>query len=306
MIALAVSLVFMFLLVLIASMWIIFERAGEPGWASLIPIYNAMVLCRITGYSELFVLLAFIPVGNFIFAVCIAVGLAEAFKRSGWFALGLLLLPFLFYPLLAFTSPPGSYARKELTDKIERSAFRPSKSALALRARRKEAALVNCTHCQTACNPETAMFGHVAVCGMCGQRFIESPRPNLTIHGSVLCSYCGGESPAATAVVASILTCPSCGGQFAGPRSLPDTPPPPAGSKVELNVLPGYGVILAQTVRPKVKKGLDPAVGYLIAAGIVFLVFLIGNLLWHTYAGVVPIPGMEGSLVKTVNRWTDW
>jgi hypothetical protein len=293
MVALLIALASLFLIILVVSMWVIFERAGEPGWAALVPVYNGMVLCRICGYSEVFVILGFIPIGNLIFAICISVALAEAFRRSGWFALGLLLLPFVFYPLLAFTSPPGSYAGKKKTEDVERSVFRPSHSALAARAKKREVALVNCTHCQTACNPETAMFGHVAVCAACSQRFIESPRPNLTIHGSVLCSYCGAESPAATAVVASILTCSSCGGQFAGPRSLPVGPATPAGSKVELNVLPGYGVIMAQTVGPKRKKPMNPAIGYLIAAGITYLVFIIGNLIWHTYTGIVLIPGFE-------------
>ena len=34
---------------IIAAMWKVFTKAGHPGWACLIPIYNIYILCKIAG-----------------------------------------------------------------------------------------------------------------------------------------------------------------------------------------------------------------------------------------------------------------
>ena len=36
-------------LLLIVAMWKVFTKAGQPGWASLIPIYNLYIWCKIVG-----------------------------------------------------------------------------------------------------------------------------------------------------------------------------------------------------------------------------------------------------------------
>jgi hypothetical protein len=86
----------------VAGMWKTFQKAGEPGWAAIIPIYNIYVILRITGGARWWLLLLFIPVINFVALVKISVDLAGAFGRGILFGLGLTLLPIVFYPILGF------------------------------------------------------------------------------------------------------------------------------------------------------------------------------------------------------------
>ena len=100
-IAMAVSII------MIVSMWKIFQKAGKPGWAALIPIYNTVVLFQITGINPLLLLLALIPVVGSIATIILSflsyIRLAQAFGKSGGFAVGLILLNVIFMPMLAFS-----------------------------------------------------------------------------------------------------------------------------------------------------------------------------------------------------------
>lgn len=89
--------------------WKIFTKAGEPGWASLVPVYNAMVLARICGRQEIFGLVYMIPcVGPFI----VPFDVAAAFGKDTGFAIGLLLLGIVFFPILAFGSAEHVYSKR--------------------------------------------------------------------------------------------------------------------------------------------------------------------------------------------------
>jgi len=101
---------FALVIILIVSYWKIFTKAGKPGWAALIPIYNTVVLAEIAGqpwWYGLMPLLAFIPyVGGIvvlIFMILIEYKLALAFGKDTAFVVGLILLPFIFFPILAFS-----------------------------------------------------------------------------------------------------------------------------------------------------------------------------------------------------------
>lgn len=87
---------------MVATMWKIFTKAGEPGWACLVPIYNACVMFKIAGKPMWWILLCLIPIVNIIIAILAAIGLANKFGKGGGFAVGLILLPIIFYPILAF------------------------------------------------------------------------------------------------------------------------------------------------------------------------------------------------------------
>lgn len=84
-------------------LWKVFEKAGEPGWAAIIPIYNLYVLCKIGGKPGWWVILFLVPVVNFIISALVSIGVAERFGKSTAFGIGLWLLGFIFYPLLAFS-----------------------------------------------------------------------------------------------------------------------------------------------------------------------------------------------------------
>ncbi len=86
----------------IAGMWKIFIKAGKPGWACLIPIYNLIVLLEIAGKPVWWFILFLIPLVNLVVAILVVIALAERFGKGVGFAIGLLLLPFIFYPLLGF------------------------------------------------------------------------------------------------------------------------------------------------------------------------------------------------------------
>jgi len=87
---------------MIAAMWKVFEKAGEPGWAAIVPIYNFLVLLKISGKPMWWIILFFIPFVNLVVAIVMLFALARNFGKGGGFALGLLLLPPIFYPLLAW------------------------------------------------------------------------------------------------------------------------------------------------------------------------------------------------------------
>jgi hypothetical protein len=89
-------------LLLVVAMWKVFERAGEPGWAALVPIYNLYILTRVAQMSGWWLLAAFVPIFNIIFCFATSMGVAKRFNRSTGFGIGLALLPFIFYPMLAW------------------------------------------------------------------------------------------------------------------------------------------------------------------------------------------------------------
>jgi len=89
---------------MIAAVWKVFTKAGRPGWAVLIPIYNAYILLKIGGKPGWWLLLMFIPIVNIVIWILALAGLSTNFSKGGGFVIGLLLLPFIFYAILGFGS----------------------------------------------------------------------------------------------------------------------------------------------------------------------------------------------------------
>jgi hypothetical protein len=87
---------------LIAGWWMIFTKAGEEGWKAIIPIYNVIVLLKIVGREWWWVLLMLIPIVGFVVWIIVALDLAKSFGRGTGFAIGLILLPFIFALILGF------------------------------------------------------------------------------------------------------------------------------------------------------------------------------------------------------------
>lgn len=101
---LAVLLV-VYILVVIA-MWKVFTKAGKPGWASLIPVYNMVVMYQIVGLNPWLLLLYLISFVNWIAALVLSImlniKLAKVFGKSTGFAIGLILLNPIFLLILGF------------------------------------------------------------------------------------------------------------------------------------------------------------------------------------------------------------
>ena len=92
------------LILTILGMWAAFAKAGKPGWAAIIPIYNMMVLLEIAGKPIWWILLFLIPLVNLIVAIIAISAFARAYGKGAGYALGLIFLPFIFYPMLGFGS----------------------------------------------------------------------------------------------------------------------------------------------------------------------------------------------------------
>ena len=86
----------------IASLWKVFEKAGQPGWACIIPIYNIVVLCQIAGKPAWWVLLYLIPLVNIVISIMVKHNISKNFGHDVGFTLGLVFLAFIFYPILAW------------------------------------------------------------------------------------------------------------------------------------------------------------------------------------------------------------
>ena len=82
--------------------WKIFEKANQPGWAAIVPIYNLVVILQIIGRPIWWIVLFFIPLVGAIAGIIVAVDLAKSFGKGVGFAVGLILLGFVFGPILAF------------------------------------------------------------------------------------------------------------------------------------------------------------------------------------------------------------
>jgi len=82
-------------------MWRIFVKAGKPGWASLIPVYNTLVQLQVIQRPWWWLLLMLVPGVNFVIAVVIVFDLTKVFGKESGFAIGLLFLAPIFIPIMA-------------------------------------------------------------------------------------------------------------------------------------------------------------------------------------------------------------
>lgn len=91
-----------FWLLFIIAGWRLFEKAGQPGWAALIPIYNAYIMLKIVGRPGWWLLLFLIPIVNLAIWIIVALDLAKSFGQSTAFGVGLIFLSVIFMLILAF------------------------------------------------------------------------------------------------------------------------------------------------------------------------------------------------------------
>ena len=89
-------------LVMLISMWKVFKKAGKPGWASIIPIYNIYTMIQIAKLPTYYLLLFMIPIANIYAMFKIYIELAHKFNKSTGFGVGLIFLSVIFFPMLAF------------------------------------------------------------------------------------------------------------------------------------------------------------------------------------------------------------
>lgn len=82
------------------GMWRVFQKAGQPGWACIIPFYNVYILLKVAGKPGWWLILYLIPLVNIVISIIVIISLARSFDKDAGFAVGLIFLPFIFYPIL--------------------------------------------------------------------------------------------------------------------------------------------------------------------------------------------------------------
>ena len=95
---------FAIVILMVAGMWKVFVKAGKPGWAAIVPIYNLIVLLEIAGKPAWWVILFIIPFVNLIIGIMLGISVAAKFGKGTGYGLGLALLGPIFYPMLGFGS----------------------------------------------------------------------------------------------------------------------------------------------------------------------------------------------------------
>lgn len=93
-----------FIIFMIAAMWKVFTKAGQPGWAAIIPFYNIYVLLKIVGRPGWWLVLYFIPLVNIVVSIIVLVDVSKSYGKPSAFAILLYLLPIVGFPILGFGS----------------------------------------------------------------------------------------------------------------------------------------------------------------------------------------------------------
>ena len=116
-----------FVVFIIAAMWKVFEKAGQPGWAAIIPIYNIYIMTKIGGKPGIWTLLCLIPIVNYVFMIWLTNMISKSFGKDEGFTAGMIFLGFIFWPILGFGSAkylgpfgnPAAFAAYQGKDKFD-------------------------------------------------------------------------------------------------------------------------------------------------------------------------------------------
>lgn len=92
-----------FVVFAVVVMWKVFAKAGQPGWAAIIPFYNIYVWLKIAGRPGWWLILMLIPIVNIILSVIVSIDIAKSFAKDAVFGVvGLWLFSLIGYAILAF------------------------------------------------------------------------------------------------------------------------------------------------------------------------------------------------------------
>ena len=106
-------IILIILLLLIISVTGVYKKAGYDGWKALVPIYGQFILTKISGLPIWYFILLFIPIANIYATVKIHIEVAKKFGKSTGFGIGLMFLPFVFYPLLLLSHAKYDWEGKD-------------------------------------------------------------------------------------------------------------------------------------------------------------------------------------------------
>lgn len=114
----------------IVAMWKLFKKAGRPGWASIIPVYNYIVLIQVAEAPMWYLALVFLvaPVGLLMTYIKVA----EKFGKSAGFGVLIWFFPFVGLPILAFGKsqylgmPVGQYQQPVYNQPMQQPMYNQS------------------------------------------------------------------------------------------------------------------------------------------------------------------------------------
>jgi hypothetical protein len=89
---------------LVAAQWRVYTKAGQPGWACIIPIYNIYIMTKIAGKPGIWTLWCLIPLVNIVFVIWLYNIVSKSFGKDEGFTIGLVIFGFIFWPILGFGS----------------------------------------------------------------------------------------------------------------------------------------------------------------------------------------------------------
>jgi Family of unknown function (DUF5684) len=92
------------IVLVIASMWRLFNEAGQKGWCAIVPILNIIVLLKVVHKELWWIILFLIPCVSIVAAFIVYIDLAKAFGKNTLWGVGLILLPWITFPALAWGS----------------------------------------------------------------------------------------------------------------------------------------------------------------------------------------------------------
>jgi len=100
-----IGIVYLAIIILVVvGGWKMFVKAGQPGWAILIPFFNYYIICKMVGRPGWWVILLFIPIVSLVMLIILMNDLSKSFGRGVGTTIGLVLLTFIFIPILGFGS----------------------------------------------------------------------------------------------------------------------------------------------------------------------------------------------------------
>ena len=120
-----------FMVFIIAAIWKTFEKAGQPGWGAIIPIYNIVLMMNVAGRPTWWVVLYLLgaipiigPIIVLVVGFIVSLDIARNFGKGTGFGIGLALVPFVFFPILGFGSAEYSPVKSlSAGDPVDRGAI---------------------------------------------------------------------------------------------------------------------------------------------------------------------------------------
>jgi ABC-type sugar transport system permease subunit len=93
----------------IVGLWKMFQKAGYPGWAAIVPVYNFIIYLKMVGRPTWWlalILLTLIPFAGVVVAIVLGIilanDMAKSFGKDASYTVLLFLVPFIGYPMLGF------------------------------------------------------------------------------------------------------------------------------------------------------------------------------------------------------------